>query len=112
MAYLAFDFAAQADRAPALSGRDAGFSAIETAVIRLARTDKLATIRPPSRIGAFVRRFFGLAAANRLADPRLEALRCAVVMCRHGRRGLTEEQVGALVAQGFRFEQIASLRAE
>ena len=58
-----------------------------------------------------MRRLFGLPAANRLADPRLEALRQAAVRCRHG-RALDVGQMEALLAHGFRFEQIASLFAD
>jgi hypothetical protein len=109
MAYLALDFAAQADRAGALAAPDAAFSDTEWAAIRLARIDGIATIRPVSRIGAGLRRLFGLTAANPLADPRLEALRRAAILCRKGAPALPADQVGALLAHGFRFEQIALL---
>jgi hypothetical protein len=110
MAYLAFDFA-DAAQAPATFARSAsGFSAIEEAVLRIAATDGMGSIRAASRIGTIARRLFGLPAANRLADPRLEALRCAAVQCRH-KRPLPGDQVEALREHGFRLDQIALLSA-
>jgi len=109
MAYLTFDFAADHGLAPsALGEQPASFSATEWAVVRLSRRDGLATILAPSRIGTVARRLFGVPAANRLADPRLEALRRAAVLCRHGGT-LPRDQADALLAHGFRFEQIAAL---
>ncbi len=112
MAYMSFqaDFAdAQPFAAAAPARPAAGFTATEWAVIRLARRDNLATLRKPTRIGTIVRRMFGLDAVNRLADPRLEALRRAAVRCWHGARAIGQNEIDALTALGFRFDQIALL---
>jgi hypothetical protein len=109
MAYLSFDFAVDGAQAPAaLADPAAGFSATEWAVIRIAQADGIGTLQAPSRFGRFARRLFGLPAANRLADPRLEALRCAAVRGRLG-RPLEADQVRALRDHGFGLGQIAAL---
>ena len=110
MAYLSFDFAAGATIAPAAFTRPAArFTATEWAVIHLARRDGIATTHASTVVGRFVRRLFGIGTANRLADPRLEALRQAAVHCWHGSRTLGDDQINAMLASGFAFDQVALL---
>ena len=88
-----------------------GFTALEDRVIALARGDGLATIEEPGlfeRIAAIV---FGLRLNRRaLADPRLEALRQAVVVARH-RHHMPDAWVMRLQGQGFTLRQIRVIEA-
>lgn len=106
MAFVDFSLA-PAGVAPTREAPRADFSAVEWTVIRLARRDGRSTAREGSRLGAMLRRLFGLARPNLLADPRLEALRRAAVRCWHGDR----RELDGLVVAGFRVEQVALLAA-
>ena len=53
----------------------ASLSAIEWSVVALARHDSLASLQTPGRMATAFAALFGGRAENRLADPRLEALR-------------------------------------
>jgi hypothetical protein len=82
MAYLDLDnvFAAPCSaRTSAAAAASAGFSALEWSVIALAKRDTLRSLEGASRVSRALGSLFGLGAASRLADPRLEALRRAAV---------------------------------
>lgn len=82
------------------------FTSLEEQVMALAATDSLGSIEPPGRIERFVTKLFGLNPEQRaLADPRLEALRRAVVVAHH-RRHLPDTQTAELREVGFSIEQI------
>ncbi len=87
------------------------FTALEEQVIGLATTDGLGSIEQPGRFERLVRRFFGLRAPRRtLADPKLEALRHAVVVTRH-RHHLPDVQAAALREWGYAPTQIRMIEA-
>lgn len=112
MAFIAFDFASTTGAAPAkdFAHQLCGFTRAEWIAIRLARCDGVASVRAASPIGSAVRRLFGLEPANRLADPRLEALRRVAVCCWR-QRPIDSRQVEALIGAGFSFDHVALIRA-
>lgn len=87
------------------------FTALEEQVIALALTDRLGSIEAPGRIERLVARLFGLRSPSRtLADPKLEALRHAVVVARH-RHHLPDAQAAALREWGYALTQIRMIEA-
>jgi hypothetical protein len=88
-----------------------GFTALEDRVIALAREDALGTIEEPGLIERVMAIVFGLRLNRRaLADPRLEALRQAVVIARH-RHHLPDIWVTRLQGHGFTLRQIRTIEA-
>ncbi|HEY0269500.1 MAG TPA: hypothetical protein VGC10_00755 [Sphingomonas sp.] len=86
-----------------------GFTALEDRVIALAREDGLGTIEAPGLLERLAGIVFGLRLNRRaLADPRLEALRQAVVITRH-RHHLPDAQVTLLQSHGFTLRQIRTI---
>ena len=86
-----------------------GFTALEDRVIALARADGLATIEEPGLIERLAGIVFGLRLNRRaLADPRLEALRQAVVIARH-RHHLPDIWATRLQGHGFTLRQIRTI---
>ena len=84
----------------------ADLSALEWMVVELARHDRLSSIRPASMLRTLGVRLFGLKAANRLADPRLEALRRVAVYGWRRSGRMPDEEVDAFLAAGFSFDQM------
>lgn len=83
-----------------------GFTALEDRVIALARGDGLGTIEEPGLFERIAGIVFGLRLNRRaLADPRLEALRQAVVVARH-RHHMPDAWVVRLQGRGFTLRQI------
>jgi hypothetical protein len=84
--------------------RDVGrveFTPLEQQVIELARTDRFASLEAPGRIERMFSFVFGLNPGRRaLADPRLEALRRAVVVARH-RHHLPDTHAAELREVGY-----------
>ena len=82
------------------------FTPLEDQVIALARSDGLASLEAPGRIERLFSLVFGIEPGSRpLADPRLEALRRAVVVAHH-RRHLPDVQAAELREMGFTLPQI------
>jgi hypothetical protein len=82
------------------------FTPLEDQVIALARMDSLASLEAPGRIERLFSVVFGLEPGSRpLADPRLEALRRAVVVAHH-RHHLPDAQAAELREMGFTLPQI------
>lgn len=87
------------------------FSPLEEQVIALARYDSLGSLEPPNRLDRAVAFLFGIRSSSRvLADPRLEALRRAVVVAHH-RHHLPDAQAVELRGVGFTMEQIHAVEA-
>ena len=83
-----------------------GFTALEDRVVALACEDGLGTIEEPGLFERLASILFGLRLNRRaLADPRLEALRRAVVIARH-RHHLPDAQATRLQGFGFTLRQI------
>lgn len=82
------------------------FDPLEEQVMALARGDSLSSLEKPGGLDRLLSLMFGLRSASRaLADPRLEALRRAVVVTRH-RHHLPDRQAAELREQGYTLEQI------
>lgn len=112
MAYL--DFAAidgapamTALRAPALPVEE--FTQLEWTVIELARQDKLASLRPPSRFAESLARLLGRAIPRPLADTRLESLRRFAVHAWHHGYVLPAPELTKFLTAGFSPEQAETL---
>jgi hypothetical protein len=86
-----------------------GFTALELRVIALAREDGLGSIEEPGLLERVIAFTFGLRTNRRaLADPRLEALRQAVVIARH-RHHLPDACATRLQSFGFTLRQIRTI---
>lgn len=88
----------------------AAFDPHERSVIELARSDGLSSLSRPRWRTMLIEALFGVRRANRLADPRLEALRRMAVLLRHGRAGSAEQR--RFLAAGFSAAQCAVLAME
>lgn len=81
------------------------FSDLEWSIIRLARIDRLWTLREPTRLSRFFRRVIGRNPNPRLANPRLEALRQMAVLSWHYGFTVPGEDVAEFLQAGFSLEQ-------
>lgn len=82
------------------------FSSIEHTVIALARRDPFASLEPPGPIERVIAWMLGKRIGSRqLADPKLEALRRAVVVTHH-RRHLPDTVAADLRAWGYGAQRI------
>lgn len=92
--------------APALT---TPFAPLEEHVIELARGDGLGSLEEPGRLARLATWLFGVRARRGpLADPRLEALRRAVVVACH-RHHLPDAQAADLKNHGFSSDQIRAV---
>ena len=106
MAYLARIEAqdAQPIALPALIASKPDFTKLEWSVIRLARIDKLWTIRAAGRL----RRFFNWVVGRgnpELANPKLEALRRMAVLTWHYGFTVPGEDIANFISAGFSPDQ-------
>jgi len=85
------------------------FSGREWMVIALARGDTASSLEEPSRFRRTIEAFFKIRRANRLADPRLEALRRMAVLLRTGRGDTSAEERAGFFSAGFSRSQLAAL---
>lgn len=81
------------------------FSDLEWSIIRLAKLDRLWTIRPATRFTGFLRRLMGRNPNPALANERLEALRQMAVLSWHFGFTVPGEDVADFLAAGFSAEQ-------
>ena len=100
---------------PRLVARAPDFSDLEWSVIRLARADRLSTLRPAGAVRRFLNWLTGTETDPTLASPRLEALRrMAVLSWNHG-FVVPGDEVAEFLAAGFSPEQyelmVSSIRA-
>jgi hypothetical protein len=110
MAYLARIQPAEATILPAtavVEERTAvpRFSDLEWSIIRLARMDRLWTLRTPTRVSRFFRRLLGRNPNPALANPRLEALRRMSVLSWHFGFTVPGEDVAEFLQAGFSLDQ-------
>jgi len=110
MAYLARIEQAQATflSAPAPDQRqeqEPQFSELEWSIIRLARLDRLWTLRASTRLSRFVRRLIGRNPNPALASPRLESLRRMAVLSWHFGFTVPGEDLAEFLHAGFSLEQ-------
>ena len=91
--------------------REPALSMLERNVILVARRDPLASLEPPGLIERAVAWLFGTRTrSRRLADPKLEALRRAVVVTRH-RRHLPDPVAAELRTLGYGERRIGAFEA-
>lgn len=112
MAYLAPIEAAHASyfaiSSPAEKGPGAPepkFSDLEWSIINLAKLDGLWTLRPATRLTAFIRRLTGRNPNPALANERLEAIRRIAVLSWHFGFTVPGEDVRDFLRAGFSLDQ-------
>ena len=84
---------------------DARLSALEWQVVALARRDRIASLRAPSKLGRALGSIFGDTRNPRLADPSLEALRRMAVLSWHHGYSVPSHEVRAFLAAGYTPDQ-------
>lgn len=105
MAYLNFAEPAGA-LAPAMARHDPvaprpSLTALEWSVVALAQRDSLSSLEKPGRIATAMAVLFGGNRDNRLADPRLEALRRLSVHAWHRGFAVPASEIDAFQEAGF-----------
>ena len=95
---------------PALASAKPGFSPLEWSVIRLARVDRLWTIRPAGRLRRFWNWLLGRGNPE-LANERLEALRRIAVLTWHFGFTVPGEDVRDFLSAGFTADQYELMAA-
>ncbi|WP_156361805.1 hypothetical protein [Sphingomonas sp. Leaf343] len=109
---LAFDLPRAALATPAIGPVRATVSRIaplERQVLHLAAADTRSSLNEPGRIARMLRWVFAVKTANRLADPRLEALRRFAVLARVHGDALPDAEVDRLIGAGFVREALAEI---
>ena len=81
------------------------FSDLEWSIIRLARLDRLWTLRASTRVSRFFRRLIGRNPNPALANERLEALRRMAVLSWHFGFTVPGEDLAEFLQAGFSLEQ-------
>lgn len=81
------------------------FSDLEWSIIRLARLDRLWTLRPPTRLRRLISKLLGRNPNPGLANPRLEALRQMAVLSWHYGFTVPGEDLVDFIAAGFSLDQ-------
>jgi hypothetical protein len=91
------------------------FSPLEWSVIRLARVDRLSTLRAPGRFHRFINWLLGRKGSPELANERLETLRRMAVLSWHYGFTVPGDDVANFLSQGFSPDQyelmVRSIRA-
>lgn len=83
---------------------------LERQVLQLAAADTRSSLNEPGRIVKMLCWVFAVRSANRLADPRIEALRRFAVMARVHGDALPDAEVDRLIGAGFVRETLAEIR--
>ncbi len=97
--------------APALPASPPRMSALEWSIVALAERDGLASLREPGRVSAALWNLFGLTRPNKLADPRLEALRRVAVHAWRNHWNVPKSELNAFVAAGFTLDHYELIQA-
>jgi hypothetical protein len=85
-------------------------SALEWAVVALARRDRVASLKAPGPLSIALGKVFGSAGRGpHLADPRLEALRRIAVLTWHKGFAIPAREVDRFVSAGFSLGQYETL---
>jgi hypothetical protein len=89
-----------------------GLSPTEREAVKLARLDRLGSLKPAGRLHRMSQAVFGLSRrSNWLADPRLEGLRRFGVAVAHGGSAAVEREEAHLKMLGFSEAQVAGAAA-
>lgn len=86
-------------------------SALEWSIVAMAERDSLASLREPGRFAAALGSLFGLAPPNRLANPRLEALRRVAVHAWRNQWNVPGSELEAFAEAGFTLDQYDLIQA-
>jgi hypothetical protein len=97
--------------APQLTVVPASLSALEWSVVALSEQDSLASLREPGRFLSALSSLFGLNRPNRLANPRLEALRRMAVLVWHHRWNVPKSELRDFLAEGFSIDHYELVQA-
>ena len=81
------------------------FDAREWTVVKLAREDRLSSVRPESSLGRALRFVFGVERQNELSDPKLEALRRIAVLSWHHGYNIASSALREFFEAGFSHRQ-------
>lgn len=87
------------------------FNRREWTVIRMARNDRLSSLREESEFKEFLRLLFGFQRQRPLSDPRLEALRRIAVLSWHHGYNVAASEVRAFLSAGFSTDQYDAMLA-
>lgn len=101
---IATQFAQPVELPTASQNEQTDFTPLEWSIVRLARNDKLWTIRQSSPVQKFLNFILGRR-ANRLANDRLEALRQMAVQSWHNGLAVASDKVAAFLEAGFTASQ-------
>jgi hypothetical protein len=93
----------------ALATTQATFNGREWMVIALARGDTAASLEEPGKFRRTLEAFFKIRRANRLADPRLEALRRMAVLLRIGGGNTSADERAGFFSAGFSRAHLGAL---
>jgi len=85
------------------------FDGREWLVIALSRGDTTSSLEEPGRFRRTLETFFKIRRANRLADPRLEALRRMAVLLRIGGASASADERAGFLSAGFTSAQFGAL---
>lgn len=98
---------------PARAANDSrlDFSQREWTIIRLARQDRLSSLREESEFIGFLRLLFGFERQRPLSDPKLEALRRIAVLSWHHGYNVAGSEVGAFLSAGYSTDQYDAMLA-
>jgi hypothetical protein len=83
---------------------------VERDVLLASRRDRPASLKRTGLLGRWGNRLFGFEEVNRLADPRLEALRRFAVLLRRRGERLSAQEGARILAAGFSPAQVAEVR--
>lgn len=86
--------------------RQVTLSQLERQVVTIARTDTLASLREDRRVRWVTRKLTGSRCSNKLADPRLEALRRFAVIAHHDPAAIDDAEIGRMRQAGFSVSQM------
>lgn len=84
---------------------EAQFTDLEWSIIRLAKVDRLWTLRPSTRLRRFLNRLLARNPNPALANPRLESLRRMAVLSWHFGFTVDGQDVAEFIEAGFSLEQ-------
>lgn len=82
-------------------GQATTFTQREWAIVRLARSDGLSSIREEGRLGRLIRLIFGVERKNPLSDEKLEALRRISVLSWHHGYNVAPSEIGDFLTAGY-----------
>jgi len=86
-------------------------SPLEWSIVAMAEQDNLASLREPGRLAAALESLFGFSRPNKLAHPRLEALRRVAVHAWRRHWNVPASEMKAFVAAGFTLDHYELIQA-